>query len=127
MSFKFEKLSEHRTEFEKNLFYKTGAQIGLVDDKCQRGKISCYCPFKKKSTQPHFITLSAHFLWPHLLPSSQHPYPLPHSSQCSHGHVHVATAISTLTPLTHVALPIPIAEHVSTSARRLAHSTPLPA
>jgi hypothetical protein len=43
--FEFEKLGEFETEFERNLGYETGAQVGPFDDKSCRTKISCYCPF----------------------------------------------------------------------------------
>ncbi len=46
MSFKFEYLGNFETEFKNNLGYKTGAQMGSIDEKSQRTKISCYYPFK---------------------------------------------------------------------------------
>ncbi len=49
-NFKFEYLGEFMTEFENILGYESEAQMGLIDEKNQRSKISCYCPFKDGST-----------------------------------------------------------------------------
>jgi hypothetical protein len=46
-NFEFEYLGEFITEFENILGYKPEAQMGLIDEKNQRSKISCYCPFKE--------------------------------------------------------------------------------
>jgi hypothetical protein len=51
-NFEFEYLGEFITEFENILGYESGAQMGLIDEKNQRSKISCYCPFKKKTGCP---------------------------------------------------------------------------
>jgi hypothetical protein len=51
--FEFEYLSEFITEFENILGYESEAQKGLIDEKNQRSKISCYCPFK--SLKPGFF------------------------------------------------------------------------
>jgi hypothetical protein len=45
-NFDFEYIGEFETEFNKFLEYESGAQVGSIDRKKQRAKISCYCPFK---------------------------------------------------------------------------------
>jgi hypothetical protein len=45
-NFEFECLGEFVTEFENILGYESGAQMGLIDEKNQQSKISCYCPFQ---------------------------------------------------------------------------------
>jgi hypothetical protein len=44
-NFEFKNLGEFVTEFENILGYESEAQIGLIDEKNQRSKILCYCPF----------------------------------------------------------------------------------
>jgi hypothetical protein len=48
-NFEFEYLGEFVSEFEYILGYESGAQMGLIDEKKQMSKISCYCPFKVPS------------------------------------------------------------------------------
>jgi hypothetical protein len=45
-NFEFEYLSEFVIEFKNILGYESEAQMGLIDEKNQKSKISCYCPFK---------------------------------------------------------------------------------
>jgi hypothetical protein len=44
-NFEFEYLGEFETEFENISEYESRAQVGSFDEKKQRSKISCYCPF----------------------------------------------------------------------------------
>jgi hypothetical protein len=44
-NFEFECLSELENEFENILGGKSGAEMGLIDEKNHRSKISYYCPF----------------------------------------------------------------------------------
>jgi hypothetical protein len=37
----------------KNVGYKSGVYVGLVKEKNQRPKISCYCPFKETNRQKY--------------------------------------------------------------------------
>jgi hypothetical protein len=48
-NFEFEYISEFETEFNKFLEYESGAQVGSIDRKKQRAKISCYYSFNIKS------------------------------------------------------------------------------
>ncbi len=50
-NFEFEYIGEFETEFYKFLEYESGAQVGSIDRKKQRAKISCYGPFKEKEGQ----------------------------------------------------------------------------
>jgi hypothetical protein len=45
-NFEFEYIGEFETEFNTFLEYESGAQVGSIDRKKQRAKISCHCPFK---------------------------------------------------------------------------------
>jgi hypothetical protein len=45
-TFKFEYLREFGPEFENDLGYELGAHMGLIHEKNQGPKISCYCTFK---------------------------------------------------------------------------------
>jgi hypothetical protein len=45
--FKFEKLCEFETTFEKNLGYESGPKMDTFDEKNQSFKISRYCTFKR--------------------------------------------------------------------------------
>jgi hypothetical protein len=46
-NFEFEYIDEFETELNKFLEYESGAQVGSIDGKKQRAKISGYCPFKE--------------------------------------------------------------------------------
>ncbi len=50
-SFEFEYLREFEIEFKNILGYEEGVQIGSINGKIQRLKISCYCPFKVKTVE----------------------------------------------------------------------------
>jgi hypothetical protein len=52
---KFEYLREFEPEFENVLGYELGAYIGSIHEKNQGPKISCYCTFKKDTTNPQSI------------------------------------------------------------------------
>ncbi len=43
--FRIRKLGEYEIEFENDLGYETGDQMGSIGEKNQRTKISRYCPF----------------------------------------------------------------------------------
>jgi hypothetical protein len=45
-NFEFEYLGKFVTEYENILGYESEAQMGLIDEKNQRSKISCYCPLR---------------------------------------------------------------------------------
>jgi hypothetical protein len=45
-TFKFEFLGEFEIEFKNILEHESGAHMGLIHEKNQRPKISCYCTFK---------------------------------------------------------------------------------
>jgi hypothetical protein len=49
-NFEFEYLGEFITDLENILGYESRAQMGLIDEKNQRSKISCFCPFKQQLT-----------------------------------------------------------------------------
>ncbi len=44
----FEYLREIETEFKDSLRCESGAHMGSINERNQRTKISCYCPFKLK-------------------------------------------------------------------------------
>jgi hypothetical protein len=45
-TFEFEYLSEFEKEIKNILEHESGAHMGLIHEKNQRPKISCYCTFK---------------------------------------------------------------------------------
>jgi hypothetical protein len=45
--FEFEYLGEFKMEIKNILGHESGAHVGLIHEKNQRPKISCYCIFKK--------------------------------------------------------------------------------
>jgi hypothetical protein len=45
-NFEYEYLGEFETEFENIFWYKSGAQVGSIDEKAEV-KISCYYRFKR--------------------------------------------------------------------------------
>jgi hypothetical protein len=52
-NFEFEYIGEFETKCCKFLEYESGAQVGSIDRKKQRAKISCYCPLKLILTVTH--------------------------------------------------------------------------
>jgi hypothetical protein len=47
-TFEFEYLGEFEIEIKTILEHESRAHIGLIHEKNQRPKISCYCTFKEK-------------------------------------------------------------------------------
>jgi hypothetical protein len=47
-TFEFEYLGEFEIEIKTILEHESRAQMGLIHEKNQRPKISCYCTFKEK-------------------------------------------------------------------------------
>jgi hypothetical protein len=48
-TFEFEYFREIETEFKNILGYQSGVHMGLIHEKNQRPKISCFSPFKQLS------------------------------------------------------------------------------
>ncbi len=51
MTFEFEYLGEFTFKFENFLDPETGSQMGSIDEKKLRSKISCKCTFKRKKNR----------------------------------------------------------------------------
>jgi hypothetical protein len=47
-TFEFEYLREFEAKFDISLGYESGVHIGLIHEKNERPKISCYCPIKDR-------------------------------------------------------------------------------
>jgi hypothetical protein len=61
---KFEYLLEFEPEFEKVLGCELGAHMGLIHEKNQRPKISCYCTFKAGYIMKYKNWISIHLYLP---------------------------------------------------------------
>jgi hypothetical protein len=48
-TFKFEYLGELEIEIKNILGHESGVHMGLIHEKNQRAKISCYCTFNQES------------------------------------------------------------------------------
>jgi hypothetical protein len=54
-TFEFEYLGEFEIEIKNILEHESGAHMGLIHEKNQRPKISCYCTFKRASTVIQYL------------------------------------------------------------------------
>jgi hypothetical protein len=54
-TFEFEHLGEFKIEIKNILEHESGAHMGLIHEKNQRPKISCYCTFNANSIQYYII------------------------------------------------------------------------
>ncbi len=54
-TFEFEYLGEFEIVIKNILEHESGAHMGLIHEKYQRPKISCYCTFKQGLTQINFF------------------------------------------------------------------------